>query len=267
MPELPEVEFCARHLRRWTSGRVISTVEAEAAKPLRDLTPEVLRQGLVGARFDTIERVGKQLIIGVGDHELTVHLGMTGKFLPHAEPRAKAVRIRIGFTDGSGIDFHDSRRFGRVRLFKRGEAKRHPELARLGPDALILLAAPDLFCARIQRTRRAIKVALMDQSILAGVGNIYAAEGLFFAGIDPRRSASSLSVSELARLALHVRGVMTRSLERETGLEINYLPEKGSVNPFVIYGRKGAPCPECSTPIERVVQATRATFFCPVCQG
>lgn len=270
MPELPEVEFAARRLRRWALGRRIVDVGAEAARPLRDITPHALKAGAVGRQVAAVRRQGKQLFIDLDDGQvLWVHLGMTGKFLHRpaaAEPRAGR-RAWFLLDDGQRLDFLDSRRFGRLRLLPRAAVAAHPEAARLGPDALALSADPVAFGARLVGTRRAVKVALMDQAVMAGVGNIYASEALFLAGLAPTRPASGLSPAEQARLAAGMQRTMSESLAREQDDEIHYLQEVQAQNPFLVYGRAGEPCPTCQAPIERFMLAQRATFWCPACQG
>ncbi len=268
MPELPEVEFCARRLREWTTGRRIVDAQAQAGPPLRDLTPEAFAVGLRDRRIDGVERLGKQLFVRLdGDATLLVHLGMTGKFVrEHRDAADRAgERARLALDDGRSLRFVDPRRFGRLRLLATPDVPLHPEIASLGEDALAVCARPGGLAA-ILRGRRPIKVALMDQSVLAGVGNIYASEALFAAGISPDAPAGSLTPDRADALALHLRACMLESLEREKDSEIAYLHEGGAENPFRIYGRKGEPCPACGDPVRRVEHAGRGTYFCPRCQ-
>ncbi len=165
--------------------------------------------------------------------------------------------------ESGAYDFVDWRRFGRVRLLELGGS--HPEVDKLGPDALELCADPPAFVARLKGTR-AIKVALMDQKVLAGVGNIYAAEALFRAGIHPRREVARVSRKRKLALAGHLRACMVESLEREVDPEIVYLQEAEATNPFEVYGREDQPCLRCARPIRRFDQAGRSTFWCSRCQ-
>ncbi len=262
MPELPEVEFCARRLRAWLVGRRVAGVGACAGTPLRDIEKPEFEARLVGRTPTGVRRRGKQLLIDLDDGQVwLVHLGMTGKFLLDEPTPRPGTRVRLDLAGGARLDFVDVRRFGRLRLLSPGES--HPELDRLGPDALELAGAPAAFATRLGRTSRAVKVALLDQAFLAGVGNIYAAEALHAARIDPRVPASKLTSAELRRLAGAVLDAFEASLEREDGPEIVYLPEAKATNPFRVYGRAGAPCPECGAPIQRIEQAGRATFWVP----
>ncbi len=269
MPELPEVEFAARRLRSWIVGVPVTAAGAEPGNPLRELTPAAFTAGLTGRTVQAVRRQGKQLFLDLDDDQvLLAHLGMTGKFVREiqAGPVRRGRRAWLALADGARIDFVDPRRFGRVRLLSRAAAAAHPEVRRMGPDALEVCADPATLHARLSTTRRAVKVALMDQSLLAGVGNIYAAEGLFFAGVGPARPASSLSLAEATRIGAGVLRSMTESLGREVDAEIQYLHEAAATNPFQVYGRAGEPCTTCGATIQRVMQAQRSTFWCPRCQ-
>ncbi len=267
MPELPEVEFCARKLRGWLDGRRIDAVEATPGRPLIDVDPVALARDLVGRRVAGIRRLGKQLFVDLsGERCLLVHLGMTGKWVPRAAQKRKHARLSLRLDDGRWLDFIDPRKFGRIRLLRSAALESDPEIGRLGPDALLLSRQPRTLRPILQRTKRAIKVALLDQSLLAGVGNIYAAEALHRVRVDPRAPADTLSPRKSAALARALGAVMTESLERETDDEITYLQEARASNPFDVYGREGEACVQCGGEIRRFVQQARSTFWCPRCQ-
>ena len=267
MPELPEVEFCARKLRGWLDGRRIDAVEATPGRPLYDIDPVALARALVGRRIEGIRRVGKQIFVDTsGGQCLLVHLGMTGKWVPRVDGKRKHAHVSIRVDDGCWFDFLDPRKFGRVRLLPMGALATDPEVQRIGPDALALSAQPRRLHPILQRTKRAIKVALLDQSLLAGVGNIYAAEALHRVRVDPRTPAHLLTPRKSAALARALGAVMTESLERETADEITYLQEARAKNPFDVYGREGESCTQCGGEIRRFVQQGRSTFWCPRCQ-
>lgn len=269
MPELPEVEFAARRLREWAVGRRIERVEARPEAPLRDIEPSTLKAGLVGRRIQRVRRRGKQLLIDIdGGLVLLSHLGMTGKWVnrPVDAPSPDNARVQL-FLDGARrLDYLDTRRLGRIRLLSRDDAARHPEIARLGPDVLEVCKTPAAFAEAVGWSNRAIKVALMDQEVVAGVGNIYAAEALWAARISPFQTASKLSEGDYNRLAVAMTEAMTESLARETDDEIRYIQDRAAPNPFKIYGRTDQPCPACGTLIIRALQQGRSTFYCPVCQ-
>lgn len=264
MPELPEVEFCARHVRAGAVGRRITAVEATIGPPLEG-PPAAFAAATTGRSVQAVRRVGKQLIVDLDIGHVLLHLGMTGKILRHpiAQPPRPATRLMFTLDDGHRLDFVDSRRFGRVAAVDAAALAEH--LDRLGPDALEITADPPAMAARFQGVRQAIKVALLDQSRIAGVGNIYAAEALFLARLHPWTLAGALPVAAWAPLSAGLAETMNASLQRELGEEIIYLQE-GAESPFLVYGREGAPCTRCGTAIVRTVQQARSTFWCPTCQ-
>ncbi|HEX9050098.1 MAG TPA: DNA-formamidopyrimidine glycosylase family protein [Anaeromyxobacter sp.] len=275
MPELPEVEIAARNLRAWTRGRTLVRLEADprARHVFRPSTPRALARALEGARFGPIRRIGKQLLVSLErDGEpvgLLAHLGMTGKWLLRrdGEPAPRFSRARLALDDGSVLHFADLRLFGRLRAVPGARFEEVPEVAALGPDPLEAGVDPGRLHAALARSRLPVKVRIMDQAILPGVGNIQASEALFRARIDPRRRASSLSRREAGALARAVLGSVKESIAREEGPEISYVEEPGSENPFLVYARAGERCPRCRrATIARAVQAQRSTFFCPRCQ-
>jgi formamidopyrimidine-DNA glycosylase len=275
MPELPEVEIAARNLRRWTRGRGILRVEADAraARLFRPEGAAGLSRRLEGARFGQVHRRGKNLLVELRRGRAAVglwsHLGMTGKWLlRHAgEELPRHARLTLHLTGGAVLVYVDPRLFGRLRAVAGGVEK-FPEIRALGPDPLEDGIEPELLRSRLARTRRPVKVALLDQAILPGVGNIYASEALFAARVDPRRPARGLSQAEVRRLAAAVLAAMHRAIRLQEGPEIHYVEEPGAVNPFRVYQRDGERCPRCRRgAIQRLVQAQRSTFFCPRCQA
>jgi formamidopyrimidine-DNA glycosylase len=271
MPELPEVEFARRCIVRWLDGKKIERVAAEASKPLRGVTPAQLAAALTGRKLEATDRRGKHLLLrfdgGVG---LYLHLGMTGKFVraPPGEPTPGPVRLRLDLSDGSAVAMLDSRRFGRVQLVPRDELP--PEMAGLGPDAL--RDAPT--GASLQQTfagsRRPLKILLLEQDRIAGLGNIHAAETLFRAKLSPFAAPAALKPADWGRLARAIQASLAYAfaIEAPEGRdEIQYVEEPGAPNRFKVYGHEGEPCPRCRTPIRREAQGQRSTFFCPHCQG
>jgi formamidopyrimidine-DNA glycosylase len=278
MPELPEVEVARRNLRRWTRGRRVRAVESTA-------TSIVGREGrralpkLAGARFVDVERVGKHLMLTLAQGRQRVglwsHLGMTGKWLRRS-PGLDAPRfshVRLTLDDGRTLHYCDMRRFGRLRVVPGARFEDEPRIAALGPDPLREGVDAARLHARLERVRLPIKVALLDQTILAGVGNIQSIESCWWARLDPRRPARSLSRAEVARLARAIQASIDFTLaqfdlegaDKGDG-EIVYVEEDRDANPFKVYGRAGAPCPRRDGTIQRIVQAGRSTFFCPACQ-
>lgn len=241
MPELPEVEILVRQLAPRLRGRSLTQVEVRDAK-LK------LPRNLAGRRILGVSRRGKNIIIALNDSRyLLVHLRMTGwfEFTPPARYR---MALHIG--DGA-VYFDDSRRLGVVEVVS--PEKLHRVFSKLGPDPLARG-----FVLKLFKTSRPVKVVLLDQSIVAGIGNIYASESLWRARINPRRAADRLSGAELKHLQ---RGIVT-SLRKAVG----YGPRIFEVQQFAVYERAGQPCRRCDARIRRIVQAQRSTYFCPQCQ-
>lgn len=241
MPELPEVEIVVRQLRSRLRGRTIRRVEI--CDPKIKLTGK-----LSGGRITRIYRRAKFIIFDLtGKRHLLIHLRMTGWF-----EFVRPVRYRFALHAGQhSAYFTDSRRFGTVELLTTTELA--GKLADLGPEAFRFDAN------RLQQTSRPIKVALLDQSLIAGVGNLYASEALWRARINPRRSARRLSPAECRRLQ--------RALVAALRKGIGYGPRIFEVQEFYAYASEGKPCRRCRTPIQRIVLAQRSTFFCPRCQA
>ena len=289
MPELPEVEVAARNLRRWGAGQTIRAVRTDprAARLFRPGSAKAAL-ALAGARLREIRRVGKNLLLTFARGRAPVgvwsHLGMTGKWLRRAaaEPAPPATRVELDLEGGARLCYVDRRMFGRFRVVRGARFERLPEIAALGPDPLVDGIDVRALADRLARLRTPIKVALLDQTLLAGVGNIQASESLFRAGIDPRRPARSLSAAEVRRLAAGIRRSIDFTLGSFAvagadggGADIGYVEERQAPNPFLVYGRAGERCPRCKRAgsqggggtIVRIVQAGRATFYCPRCQS
>jgi formamidopyrimidine-DNA glycosylase len=285
MPELPEVEVAARNLRRWGGDKTIGAVwtDPRAARLFRPGSAKAPLQ-LAGARVREIRRVGKNLLLTLTRERKPVgvwsHLGMTGKWLRRAATDAAppATRVELRLTGGARLCYVDRRMFGRFRVIPGARFEALPEIAALGPDPLVDGIDVAAFAARLARLKLPIKVALLDQTLLAGVGNIQASESLFRARIDPRRPARSLAAAEVRRLAAAIRKSIDFTLRTFAaegadggGADIGYVEEGQGPNPFLVYGRAGARCPRGKRggggTIVRIVQAGRATFFCPDCQA
>ncbi len=277
MPELPEVEHAARTLRAWLGGRTIVRAVAGDTRIFRGGSPRDFERALPGHRLERIDRRGKYLLLtfdgGVG---LLSHLGMTGQWVRRApKPEAPSGRrtvprhshARLVLDDGSALHYVDPRLFGQLSLVTGGAVSELPVIRALGPDALVDGVDPARLHAVLVKSARPIKVALLDQSVLAGIGNIYATEALFHAGIHPSRPSKSLSRGEASRLAVEIRAVLDLSLAGMVGEEIVYLSQgRGAVNRFVIYDRAGAPCPRCERTLDKLTIGGRTSAFCPGCQ-
>jgi formamidopyrimidine-DNA glycosylase len=279
VPELPEVEVARRYLARFCAGRTVRRVVVHEARSVRPRGAQALA-GLRGARFVAFDRRGKHLLLtlvrGRAPIGLWSHLGMTGKWVRRQpdEPPPRFSRVELHLDRGEVVHYADLRLFGRLTLVERADFASIPVLAALGPDPLHDGLDGPALAARIGRSRRPLKIALMDQTAIAGLGNIQVSEALHRAGLDPRRRADTLTAVEVGRLArsilASVRQTLTR-FEREVlgprASDVRYVEEPGTPNPFRVYGRAGERCPRCRQgKIARLVQGGRATFFCPRCQ-
>ena len=242
MPELPEVEILVRQLAPRLSGARIRSIE------VRD--PKIkLPRRIIGRKIKRVRRRGKYIIFDLsGNMHLLVHLRMTG-WLEFTEPKRWRVAIQAGKRK---IYFEDGRRLGVMEMLTTNQLEH--ALSALGPDPLV--RGGDL--SRLAKTARPIKVALLDQRLVAGVGNIYASESLWRAQINPRRRANRLRAQELKALCRTIADSMRKA--------ISYGPRIFEVQQFAVYGREGNPCRRCGAAIRRVVQAQRSTYFCPKCQ-
>lgn len=272
MPELPEAEIARRQLERWLSGRTLDAVELVDRAAIRDglstkpsdavPDPDAVVAGWVGRRFGAPARHGKRFGVPLDGAGLLVHLGMSGKLLrTDGEVPAFA---RVGLVGGGGVVWLvDRRRFGCLAPVPADGLS--ASLARgHGPDALLEPLDGAGFAARL-RGRVPVKVALMDQARIAGLGNIQAVEALFLAEIDPRTACDAMSMAAWDRLAAGIPPLLERSIAADDGEAITYVNEGGE-NPFAVYGRAGEPCPRCGGSIASIAQSGRSTFFCPGCQ-
>ncbi len=281
MPELPEVEILARHLRPLIRGRTIRAIEIRRQKVLEPTSAAHFNKILLGAKILGLTRRGKYLLFELRARNsratfiLLGHLGMTGRMFlaDKKEPLAKhaAVILDLGVRN---FIYEDTRYFGRFTLDLTSVEK-------LGPEPLEESFTPEMFARELKRSRQPVKVKLLDQSLVAGVGNIYASEALFLAGISPRRPANRLTRPQVDKLWQTIREVLTVAIEGGSTVPLNFSPHKsdglfyygsatGGTDFYTerlrVYDRKGKPCLNCGTPLRRIVQAARSTFFCPHCQ-
>lgn len=269
MPELPEVEHAARALRAWLTGVAIVRVEAPASPVFRGGDRGAFRRALAGRTLQRVERRGKLLLLtldeGVG---LLSHLGMTGKWL-RSEGTGAPVhhsRARLVLAGGSVVHYADPRMFGRLAVHPADALLELPEVRALGPDPVLDGVDVEALHAALHATRRPVKVALLDQRILAGIGNIYATEALFRARLHPAREGRSLTRADTARLVKALDAVLAEALGR-LGEEIAYLSDGAHVdNPFAVYDRAGEPCPSCRRVLSKATIGGRTSAFCARCQ-
>lgn len=268
MPELPEVEVSRRAIAAALVGRTATAAIVRAPR-LRQPLPPDLPLLLRGKSLAAVRRRGKYLLFDLGDGHLLLHLGMSGslRFVPPDALPGRHDHFDLVFDDVV-LRFTDPRRFGLIDWLG-GEPERHPRLAELGIEPLSAAFTGAWLAQRLAGRAMPIKTALMDARLVVGIGNIYAAESLFAAGIDPRRPAGRISPARLARLAVAIQTTLSAAIAAGGSSLRDFRSPHGfgdfQVN-HRVYGRAGAPCHVCGTPIRRIVQGGRSTFFCPRCQ-
>jgi len=276
MPELPEVETVMRGLRARLEGRVIA--RAEARRPdLRWPLPAGLVARLTGARVVGFRRRAKYILMRVeGGDSVLLHLGMSGRFnITPIRPSGSMIlheHIALETEDGWRIGFVDPRRFGMVDLVPTAKEDAHRLLAGLGPEPLDDAFTPDVLAAALAGRRTPIKAALLDQGVVAGLGNIYVSEALFRAGVSPRRLARSVGAERARRLVPAIKETLNEAIAAGGSSLRDYVQPDGALGYFQhawrVYGREGAACERCPGPagcagVRRIVQSGRATFYCP----
>jgi formamidopyrimidine-DNA glycosylase len=281
MPELPEVEVLARHLRPLLCGKTIHGVDVRRVKVLAPTSPRAFRRALLGATFTGLSRRGKYLLFELAGRTtgkqvtLLGHLGMTGRmFLARKRERPPVHAAVVLDLGGENFIYEDTRYFGRLTLDVSAVKK-------LGPEPLGRDFQPATFARALKRSRQATKVKLLDQTVVAGVGNIYASEALFRAQLSPKRAANRLNPGQIKRLRRALREVLAGAIRGGSTVPLNfgggksdglfYFGRSPEAPGFYeerlrVYGREGRPCLKCGHPIRRLTQAARSTYYCPQCQ-
>ncbi|MFT6916803.1 MAG: formamidopyrimidine-DNA glycosylase [Motiliproteus sp.] len=271
MPELPEVETTRRGIEPYIKGQQITAVVVRQPRLRWPVPVELMRQQLVGKPIDAVLRRAKYLLLKVGDGYLLIHLGMSGslRLVAQDTPPGKHDHVDLGLQSGQLLRLTDPRRFGSV-LWHQGCPEEHLLLARLGPEPLTdAFDGEHLF--RLSRNRRqAVKQFVMDGHRVVGVGNIYANEALFQAGIDPRREAGQVSLARYQRLAQIIKEVLARAIEQGGTTLKDFVGGDGKPGYFQqqlqVYGRGGESCCHCGSVLQEVRLGQRATVFCGDCQ-
>ena len=271
MPELPEAETIARDLDSRLKGARITAITLHRHDVLAS-DPDAFAGSLVGRTFAGAGRRGKNVVLPLQDGgRLVVNLGMTGRLVLSDAPRAGELRhvaVRFALHDGRSLLYDDTRRFGLLEVFEP-DAWRDRD-AELGIEPLGDLFTAEALHAMTRRTRVPIRNFLLDQYRVAGVGNIYALEALFRAGVRPTRRSHAVRRAEAARLRDALRDVLTRAIENRGTTFSDYRDasgERGGFEPLLrVYGREGTPCVACGTLIRRRVLSNRSAFYCPTCQ-
>lgn len=270
MPELPEVETIARALREGGRegpsilGKTIRAVDLRWERTLAIPSAAEFLARLPGQQVQTVGRRGKFIVATLQPDTLLIHLRMSGDLRVQPDDALEAAhdRLLIHFDDGMRLAFNDARKFGRIWLTDQPDDL----LAGLGPEPLDSAFTPQQMYAMLHARRRQLKPLLLDQSFLAGLGNIYTDEALHMAGLHPNRLSDHVTEAEAARLWQAIRSVLQEGIRRN-GASIDWVYRGGDFqNNFRAYQRTGKPCPVCGTPIERTLVGQRGTHFCPVCQ-
>ncbi|KAB2308592.1 bifunctional DNA-formamidopyrimidine glycosylase/DNA-(apurinic or apyrimidinic site) lyase [Betaproteobacteria bacterium SCN2] len=269
MPELPEVETTRRGLEPRLDGKILEAVEIRDRR-LRWPIPAELGARLAGRRLLSIKRRGKYLLFDFGGLWQIVHLGMSGslRFVGRDEPAALHDHVDWRFSGGETLRLRDPRRFGAVLL--SDDPASHPLLAHLGPEPLTADFTAAHLHAACHGRKTAIKNLVMDSRVVVGVGNIYASESLFRAGIRPGRAAGRLTRAECGRLADAIKATLQNAVDAGGSSLRDYVAADGALGYFQlhtrVYDRAGLPCKACGTPIKKLVTGQRSTFYCPACQ-
>jgi formamidopyrimidine-DNA glycosylase len=270
MPELPEVETTRRGIAPWLEGKRISRLIVRERR-LRWPVPRHMAATLQGAVVNHVERRGKYLLLATERGTALVHLGMSGRLrvLKAEVAPGKHDHYDIVLETGDCVRFCDPRRFGSL-LWTTRDPRRHPLLAGLGPEPLESSFDGDYLWRRARGRQVSIKAFLMNAAIVVGVGNIYANEALFRAGISPRRAAGRISRADMARLAAAVREVLEEAVAVGGTTLRDFYGGDGEPGYFGrelrVYDRAGKPCVICATPIRQITQGQRSTYYCPSCQ-
>jgi formamidopyrimidine-DNA glycosylase len=269
VPELPEVETVRRSLERLILGQTVVAVEVREPRLRRPLAPNFAAR-LANRIIRQIGRRGKYLTIGLDNGRIwLIHLGMTGQLvIGHPdEPLRPHDHLIIALGNGQCLRYNDTRRFGLMAVGSEAEVE---GWIGLGVEPLHAAFSSRYLWARVQRTQRTIKDVLMDQQVVAGIGNIYASELLFRAGVRPMRIAAMLSRPEVEQIVKAAKTVLREAIRHRGSSISDYLDGEGQPGNFQerfrVYDREGLPCRRCKAPIQREVRGGRSAFFCPVCQ-
>lgn len=273
MPELPEVENVRRSLLKLVAGKTVEDIQIGWPKIIHyPLEIEQFQDALRGQTFRGLDRKGKFLVFELDDYSLVSHLRMEGHYSLHkkGDPSDKHTHVVFCLTDGMELRYRDVRKFGTMHLFKRGAEADQLPLAKLGPEPFSADFSARYFMERLKKTDRIIKAVLLDQTIVAGLGNIYADEVLFRSGIHPCRSAKTLTVKEAEMLKNQIVQTLNEAIEAGGSSVNTYMNSLGLAGSFQnklnVYGKKGQECVNCGTIIEKIKAVGRGTHFCPSCQ-
>ncbi|MCH7677865.1 bifunctional DNA-formamidopyrimidine glycosylase/DNA-(apurinic or apyrimidinic site) lyase [candidate division KSB1 bacterium] len=273
MPELPEVETICRTLRKTLPGRKIDRIRVRDPRLRWPVDETRLQQLVLGQKVIDIDRRAKYLLIRFEqESRLVIHLGMSGRLLLLTEspPFEKHDHVIFYLDNNTELRFRDPRRFGMVDAIPPGGLETYPRFINLGVEPLAPETRSEALFEKCHNWKRPIKNLLMDGSFMVGVGNIYASESLFYAGIHPKKASNMLSKKDWANLFLSIQNVLNQAIEKGGTTLNDFVDSNGEVGYFqlslAVYGREGQKCRRCQSLIERYVQVGRSTYFCPGCQ-
>jgi formamidopyrimidine-DNA glycosylase len=272
VPELPEVETTRRGIEPHVEGKRIARLVVRERR-LRWPIPAALESLIEGREIDAVERRGKYLLLRIGSGNLIIHLGMSGSLRVIPDGTTAALKrhdhVDLVLADNTVLRYHDPRRFGCV-LWQDGPIDAHPLIASLGPEPLSAAFSAQQLHSRSRGRKAPIKTFIMDSKVVVGVGNIYANEALFFAGINPQRAAGKLSLARYALLTDCIKRVLARAIEVGGTTLRDFTGSDGQPGYFAqslqVYGRGGEPCKQCAKPLKEIRLGQRSTVYCTACQ-
>lgn len=273
MPELPEVETVRKTLDHLLKGKKIQDVIINYSKIIkRPDSVKSFKDKMIGQTIQKVSRRGKFLVFSLDKDVLVSHLRMEGKYrvVTAEDPIDKHTHLIFSLNNGEELRYHDVRKFGTMHLFSKGEESQNPPLNRLGPEPFDPVFSADDLENRLHKTMRSIKQALLDQSIVVGLGNIYVDEVLHNAMIHPLRKANTLSPEEILRIHQSIQIVLQSAITLGGSTIRTYLNGQGKIGQYQeklrVYGHQGTPCGSCGNEIIKIQSHGRGTHFCPVCQ-
>ncbi|MBC2116552.1 DNA-formamidopyrimidine glycosylase [Listeria booriae] len=272
MPELPEVENVRATLAELVIGKKIDRVSVGVPKMIVGMPAEAFIDNMIDQQIEAVRRRGKFLLIDTTDGTLLSHLRMEGKYRLNnaSDPVDKHTHVIFHFTDDTELRYLDVRKFGTMELVPKHQEDTTKSIQKLGPEPLSAKFEKKAFGTKLQKSGRAVKTVLLDQSLVAGIGNIYADEICFQAKVLPERPANTLKPAEITRLYESTKAIMTEAVALGGSTIRTYVNSQGKIGGYQeklqVYGEKGNPCPRCGTPIVKIKLNGRGTHFCPKCQ-
>jgi len=275
MPELPEVELVTRFLNKLVSDCRIEQAELLRQRLAPNTSPSAFATALKGSTISSVQRRGKHILFELDNgRTLITHLRMSGRFMLLSAGTAlpKFTHVIFHFVDGDRLVFQDQRHFGFMRVVPTEKMAETPEIGKLAPEPFSEEFSVDYLCRTLRSSKRSLKEFLIDQTRVCGLGNIYAAEALFLAGIHPSKRANTLSRARATELHQNIRAILREAIDTGSTLKIDPTDSDSAYyggeyeRYWRVYGRENEPCVTCKTPVRRLKHGGRSTFYCPTCQ-